>query len=148
MTKTDAIGTVKNGKLAIINKDRLHEDLRQFKDCDVDIIIKKRGRRSLLQNAYYWGCVVKEVQLRFRELGHDVETDDVHEFLKQKFHNEQIVTPQAEVITVPKSTTEMNKGEFVEYVERIRDWAADTLEIFIPDPGQQTAFFLNDSSTK
>jgi hypothetical protein len=141
MTKTDAIGTVKNGKLHIINKARLDEDLRQFKDCDVEIVIKKRGRRSFLQNAYYWGCIVKEIQLRFRELGHDVDSDDVHEFLKQKFHNEKIVTPQAEVITVPRSTTEMNKGEFVEYVERIRDWAADTLEIYIPDPGQQTAFF-------
>lgn len=141
MTKTEHYGYVQDGKLHIINKDRMQDDLRQFKPCDVVITIKKRGKRSLLQNAYYFGCVVKEIQLRFRELGHDVETDDVHEFLKQKFHSEKIVIDQAEVIEVPKSTTEMNKTEFSEYVERIKEWASSVLEIYIPDAGQQTEMF-------
>jgi hypothetical protein len=141
MTKTEQYGYIQDGKLHIMNKKRLADDLRQFKPCDVVVVIKKRGKRSILQNAYYWGVVVKEIQLRFRELGHDVETDDVHEFLKQKFHSEKIVTPQAEVIEVPKSTTEMNKGEFSEYVERIKEWASCTLEIYIPDAGQQTEMF-------
>jgi hypothetical protein len=141
MTKTEQYGYIQDGQLHILNKQRLAEDLRQFKPCDVVITIKKRGKRSILQNAYYWGCVVKEIQLRFRELGHDVETDDVHEFLKQKFNYEKIVTPQAEVIEVPKSTTEMNKEEFSEYVERIKEWASSTLEIYIPDAGQQTQMF-------
>jgi hypothetical protein len=141
MTKTEQYGYIQDGRLHIMNKKRLADDLRQFKPCDVVVVIKKRGKRSILQNAYYWGVVVKEIQLRFRELGHDVETDDVHEFLKQKFHSEKIVTPQAEVIEVPKSTTEMNKDEFSEYVERIKEWASSTLEIYIPDAGQQTEMF-------
>lgn len=142
MTKTEQFGYVdQGGKLHIINKQRLEEDLGQFKPCDIVMTIKKRGKRSLLQNAYYWGCVVKEVQLRFRELGHDVEADDVHEFLKQKFHFEQIITPNAEVIQVAKSTSEMNKSEFGEYIDRIKDWAHDTLEIWIPEAGSQTQMF-------
>lgn len=142
MTKTEQFGYVdKSGKLHIINKQRLEEDLRHFKPCDIVMTIKKRGKRSILQNAYYWGVVVKEIQLRFRELGTDVETDDVHEFLKQKFHFEQVITPQGEPINVPKSTTEMNKTEFGEYVDRIKDWAAYTLEIYIPEAGTQTEMF-------
>lgn len=144
MVKTEHFGYVKDGVLTAVNKNRLAQDLRMFPDCDVVVIIKKRGKRSILQNAYYFGCVVKEIQLRFRELGHDVSTDDVHEFLKQKFHYEVIVTPQAEEVRVPRSTTEMNKSEFVEYVERIKDWAADTLEIYIPEAGQQTSFFVEE----
>lgn len=141
MTKTENFGYVQDGKLHIMNRMRMDENLRQFKDCDVTITIKKRGKRSILQNSYYWGVVVKEVQLRFRELGHDVEIDDVHEFLKGKFNADRIVTPQAEVVEVPKSTTEMNKTEFIEYVERIKEWASAVLEIYIPEAGTQTEIF-------
>jgi len=143
MVKTEHYGYVKDGVLVAVNKNRLAQDLKQFPDCDVVLTIKKRGKRSLLQNNYYHGVVVKEIQIRLRELGHDVDCDTVHEFLKCKFNSEKVVTPQAEVIEVPKSTTEMNKGEFVEYVERIRAWAADMLEIWIPDPGQQSALFFD-----
>lgn len=142
MTKAEHRGYITDsGKLIILNRHRMEEDLRHFKPCDVDIIVKKRGKRSILQNAYYFGVVVKEVQLRFRELGHDVDTDTVHEFLKQKFWFEQIVTPQAEVIQVPKSTTEMNKDEFSEYIERIKDWAGAVLEIYIPEANTQVEMF-------
>ena len=141
MTKTEHHGFVQNSKLHVMNEKRLKEDLRQFKPCDVVITIKKKGRRSVLQNAYYWAVVVKEIQVRFRELGHDVEDGDVHEYLKCRFHAERIVTDQGELLELPKSTTEMNKDEFSEYIERIREWAASTLEITIPDPGQQTEMF-------
>lgn len=141
MTKTEFFGYVKDGQLTALNKGRIAQDLKTFPDCDVVVVIKKRGKRSSKANAYYWAVVVKEIQLRFRELGHDVETDDVHEFLKQKFHSEKIVTPQCEVIEVPKSTTEMNKDEFTEYLTRIIEWAASTLEIYIPEAGQQTEMF-------
>lgn len=148
MTKTEQFGYVDNsGKLHIMNRKRLDEDLRHFKPCDVVMVIKKRGKRSILQNAYYFGVVVKEIQLRFRELGHDVNVDEVHEFLKCKFHTERIVTEQAEVIEVPRSTTEMNKTEFGEYIDRIKDWAYSTLEIWIPEAGTQTEMFSNDSNT-
>lgn len=141
MTKIEVFGYVQDGKLVIQNRNRLEEDLRHFKPCDVIVTIKKRGRRSILQNAYYWGVIVKEIQLRLRELGNDVDTDAVHEFLKGKFHTEQVVTEQAEVFDIPKSTTEMNKDEFSEYIERIKEWASSVLEIYIPDAGQQVQMF-------
>jgi hypothetical protein len=141
MTKTEQTGYIKEGKLHILNRHRLEEDCRHFPDCDIEIVIKKRGKRSSLQNRYYFGVVVKEIQLRLRELGHDVDTDTVHEFLKQKFNSEKVITPQAEVFEIPKSTTEMNKDEFTEYVERIKEWASSTLEIYIPDAGVQTELY-------
>lgn len=142
MTKTEAHGYVEGGKLHILNRKRLNQDLKDFKPCDVVVIIKKRGKRSLPQNAYYWSCVVKEIQVRLKELGNDFDADDIHEFLKQKFNKEQVVTKQGELLEIGKTTTDLNKEEFSIYVDRIREWASDTLEIFIPDPNTQTAFEL------
>jgi hypothetical protein len=141
MTKTEHYGYVENGKLHILNRKRMNEDLRTFKNVDVVIIIKKRGKRSLPQNAYYWAVLVKEIQLRLRELGTDVDMDDVHEFLKQKFNYERVVTVDGEAIDIGKTTTEMNKEEFGSYIDRIIEWAAMTLEITIPLPNEQTAMF-------
>lgn len=141
MTKTEQSGYIKDGKLTILNKRRMADDLRQFRNCDVDIIIKTRGKRSTMQNRYYFGVVVKEIQLRLRELGNDVDTDTVHEFLKGKFYTQTVVTPQGEAFEIPGTTTEMNKTEFMEYIERCKDWAADTLEIYIPEAGTQTQIF-------
>lgn len=142
MTKFEGHGYIEDGKLHIINRKRMNEDLRTFKNCDVTIIIKKRGKRSLPQNAYYWGVVVKEIQLRMRELGNDVDCDTVHEFLKLKFNPERVVVPEtAEVIEMGKTTTELNKDEFTEYIEQIKQWASVTLGIYIPDAGQQTEMF-------
>lgn len=138
MTKTEQYGYVEGGKLHILNRRRMNEDLRQFKNVDVVIIIKKRGKRSLPQNAYYWGVVVKEIQLRFRELGTDADMDDIHEALKTKFNYERLVTADGEVIDIPKTTTELNKDEFGSYIDRIIEWAATSLEISIPAPNTQT----------
>lgn len=141
MTKCETYGHIEDGRLIIHNRKRLNEDLRTFKDCDVTITIKKRGKRSLPQNSYYWGVIVKEIQLRFRELGNDVNCETVHEFLKQKFNPEKVVTSQAEIIEIGGTTTEMNKDQFSEYCEKIKEWASGILEIYIPDPGQQTEMF-------
>lgn len=141
MTKIELIGDIKDGKLHIINERRFKEDLRQFKDCQVEIIIKKRGRRSSQQNRYYWGIVVKEIQLRLEELGTEVEMEDVHSYLKQKFNAERIVTPEAELIEIGKTTTELNKEEFGIYIDKVVEWASSVLEIYIPPPNTQTQIF-------
>ena len=140
--KIETFGYIKEGRLKIVHEKRFKEDLRQAKDCDVQIIIKKRGKRSLPQNAYYHGVIVEEIRHRLKELGNTFDHDTVHEFLKQKFHSEKIVIPATgELIEVGQTTTKMNKDEFGSYIDRIIQWAAETLEIHIPEPGQQTDMF-------
>lgn len=141
MTKLESYGYVEGGKLHILNRKRMDQDLKEFRPCDVVIIIKKKGKRSLQQNAYYFGVVIKEIQLRLRDLGSRVDTDDIHEYLKQWFNKEKIKTPQGELLEIGVTTTDLNKYEFSEYVERIREWASMSLDINIPDPGEQAAMF-------
>jgi hypothetical protein len=142
MTKLTAYGEVKNGGLTITNEKRLSEDLKKFPDCDVEMIIKRKGQRSNPQNRYYWGIVITEIKLRLRELGNDFDSETVHEFLKQKFNGEKIIIPgTGEIIEVGQTTTELNKEEFSIYLEQVIRWANQTLEIIIPEAGEQTQMF-------
>ena len=138
--KIETFGKIEGGKLSIHGRKRFEEDLRECKDQEVIITVKKRGRRSDKQNRWYWGIVVTEIRLRLKELGHNLTADEVHTFLKEKFNPVNLISEHGELIaTFPGSTTEFNKIEFSDYCERIRDWAAQTLEIVIPDADSSLA---------
>lgn len=135
MVKISAYGQIKDGQLTIANKKRFRQDLSTFKNCAVEIIIKKKNTRSSPQNRYYWGVVVKEIQYRLNELGNDFEPETVHEYLKDKFNKVEIIGEGGEVLDyLGGSTTEMNKEEFSVYVDKIIEWAASFLSIAIPLP--------------
>lgn len=123
--------------MTLSNKQRFVEDLSGFKDGAVEITIKRKNQRSSPQNRYYFGVVVKEVELRLKELGNDFSPDLVHEFLKDKFNKVEIIGDGGEVIDfIGDSTTKMNKEQFSVYVDKIREWANDFLDINIPLPNE------------
>jgi hypothetical protein len=140
--KIEAFGWVKQGILKIANRKRLDADLRAFSDCDVVIIIKRRGKRSSPQNRYYWGVVVDEVRRELKRRGHRYTPEEVHEALKLKFNPDYVRGEGGEVLMeMPGTTTIMNKEEFGGYLDRIIEWSAKSLEIAIPLPGTQTDMF-------
>jgi hypothetical protein len=95
------------------------------------------GRRSTPQNSYYWGVVIKEISIRLRDLGHQwLEDEDVHLMMKLKFNHEDVVSEEGEVLELPKSTTSLTTVEFMEYIDRVRQWAAGFLNIHIPEPNE------------
>jgi hypothetical protein len=138
----EAYGFVKSGQLHLLSRERLLDQLRTFKDCDVRVIIKRKGKRSLPQNRYYFGVVLNEIRLALLERGYRYDIDQLHEWAKQTFNKEKIeIEATGEQLEIGGSTTEMNKDEFSSYVDRIREWAALSLEITIPNPGEQEALF-------
>lgn len=141
MLKIDQYGFIKDGKLKILNRDRFNEDLREFPDCDVQIIVKRKGKRSSPQNRYYWGIVVDEIRREFLRRGSRHTKEEIHEALKLKFNPQQEINPDTGelLLEVGQSTTEMNKDEMAEYITRIIEWANTSLEIIIPEAGTQTA---------
>lgn len=58
--------------------------------------------------------------------------DETHYFLKQKFNPVQVPNKDGLAIELPGTTTELNKIEFSEYIERIAQWAAEYLSVVIP----------------
>jgi hypothetical protein len=142
VTKTEQYGYLEGGKLHILNRKRMEDDLRQFKDCDVEITIKKRGKRSLPQNAYYWSTVVRELRDFFIDKGNDITDEDIHEMLKKMFNPLHIRNDGGEIIdTIGGTTTTLNKEEFASYLDRIIIWSAIKLQLTIPAPGEQTSIW-------
>jgi hypothetical protein len=135
MLKIEAYAHIEQGRLILDNRKKMDAEIKECQDCAVIVTIKKRGKRSTPQNNYYHGIIVENVRHRLVELGHRVTHDEVHEEIKRLFLPEPLVDEHGVVIFEKAgSTTEMNKSEFSEFIERIREWSAGALGIDIPDP--------------
>ena len=84
---------------------------------------KVLGSRSNEQNRYLWGIVYKTIA---DFTGHSV--DDLHAHFTREFLIEKVT-----LIKVYRSTTSLDKKEFGEYIERIKQWALN-FNLIIPDP--------------
>jgi hypothetical protein len=87
--------------------------------------------RSDEQNRYYWGVLVKTIAT---ELGYFPE--EMHEVFKQKFLKGSSLTFGATVYEIAPSTSKLSSTEFEEYQDRIREFAASKLHIFVPLPNE------------
>lgn len=103
----------------------------------LDVTIKpsvrssKGEKRTKRQNAYYWGVVVKMIC----EATGDMDKDSVHNGLKHAFLTDEAADLEKGVLAKVRSTTDLNKAEFFEYyIDRIRQWAIESLGLNIPDP--------------
>lgn len=136
MNKVTGIGTIHNGRLTIGNRLIFAEDIKTMTDGSVSIVVEKSNRkRSTQQNRYYWGVLIELCKRGFNDLGHDLNSEDTHEFLKAKFNPKDIVFEDTgEVFTFGASTTEMDTIDFKLYVEKIQQFGSEILNIVIPDP--------------
>lgn len=136
MNKVTAIGHIKDGILKIVNRRLFDNDIKTMTECDVTITIERKSRkRTSQQNRYYWGCVIVLAKRGFNDLGHDLNDEDTHTFLKSKFNPKDIVFQDTgEVFTFGASTTEMDTIDFNLYIEKIQQFAAEILNVIIPDP--------------
>jgi hypothetical protein len=127
-------GFVKGGRFEMRNRKDVLAQLRRMKDCEVIVTIEPRkAARSQNQNRWYWAQVVGLVA---EHTGYSPE--EIHEIYKAKFlpHHVDFCDEHGEVVAefvIGGSTTKLNKVEFGEYCERIRQWAAEELSVVIPD---------------
>jgi hypothetical protein len=130
-----ASGEVRAGKLQVRNRAAFDKALARFRDGEVQVrIAHVRATRSEQQNRWYWAVIVEAIS---EHTGYTA--DEVHEFLKAKFIPKRLAVCDGngviqEDLVIGGSTAKLNKLTFGEYCEAIRGWAAETLEINIPDP--------------
>ena len=141
-------GRVNNGQLHIIHRKEFDRELYILDGKDVEIIIRrKRKIRSLSQNAYYHAVVCGMIQQRLIELWGEkgITKEQVHELLKRECHKIEITDKNSgNIITLSGSTTEMTTVEFMEYIEKCRQWAFQNLDIDIPEPNEQVMMNFED----
>lgn len=92
------------------------------------IVTTSSTRRNTEQNKRYWGFVLKTVADQAMVSGKHYSPDVWHEFFARKFGVcDEVTLPDGEIVTRRKSTTEMNVGEFAEYMTRVEAHA--TMEL-------------------
>lgn len=132
-----ASGSIKSGKLFVHNRRGFDQQIAQMREgWQVEIAVtRRRATRSLQQNAYYWGVVIQALS------DHTGYTpDEIHDICKARFIPKRLAMQKGngEIVgefVLGGSTRSLNKNEFYEYVEQIRQWAAE-LDCYIPDPGE------------
>ncbi len=115
------------------DKKKLFEALKMLKkEPYVLTIEKKKDKRSLSANAYYW------VLISILEGETVQDSDSLHDFFKTKFLPKRTVVfrQTGETSEVQGSTAVLDSFNFFEYVEKIRAFAIQELNIYLPTPDE------------
>lgn len=110
----------------------------EHNDKDVCITIeRKRKKRSLSQNSYYWGVVIPAVQGLLNEYGNDVDEEETHGFLREHIGKltASVLDKNGRRLAIVKSSTGLTTAEFEEYMLKVRAWAASE-GVQIPEPNE------------
>ena len=118
------------------NKDK-QSLINYLKELGNDYVVevkKQKNNRSMMQNNYYWKCIV---QVLAEELGYF--NDEMHDCLKVKFASEWSsieINNKTIALQTVNSTARMNTKAFEIYAENIRIWALSELNIRLMLPNE------------
>jgi len=103
-----------------------------------------KKKRSNLQNAFLWGWIYAQIESQLADAGIVINCDDgtehpytkdvLHEIFKQKFLAIGCIEAKGRSLPLFKSTTELNKAQFSEFVERVRQFVYQFWGITVHDP--------------
>ncbi len=112
-------------------KIKLYGILKKLKPTRYFLEIKQHKKsRSMSQNKYYWGVVIKILS---NETG--FYEDEMHDVLKKKFNKKvKVLRQTGEEFLIGGTTTQLDTSDFQDYLEKIKTWAIQELNIYIPDP--------------
>lgn len=113
------------------------EVARLFGGQSIEIIIhQKRKHRSVQQNRYYWLIVT----MLSDQTGYTKE--ETHAILKSKFlRTEKVNENSGAIYEYVKSTAELSTTEYMDYLESVRQFAAEEFDIQLPEPNEQLQVF-------
>jgi hypothetical protein len=130
---------VQNGHISDNCRHAIAQALRTLSGKEVKVTIEERKKkRSLSQNAYYWSVVIPAVTNAINEHGNSMTGEQVHEFLKAEVGglHQTVTMPTGEIKSVVGSSTVLTTMQFENYMEQVRVWAAEMLQIVIPLPNE------------
>jgi hypothetical protein len=114
------------------SKQKLYNYLKMLDGTWNIKIERPKKDRSIKENNYYHGVVVKMIADEVGELPETIHEELKYMFLKYEGLNKLNGETEWRV----KSTTELSTVEMEEYLEYCRVWAHEFLELVIPLPNQ------------
>ena len=146
--KLEAISVKEDGKaFRIINRELLDKELTELPKGRYRLIIEKyRKKKSNPQLGYLFACIYPYVLRGLNDLGWEFTSlDEVDVECKKRFASQEIINRHTgEIMEIPALKRDMTTTEFATYVNAIRDWASEYLNVYIPEPGEQTKLFENE----
>lgn len=146
MKRISAIGVKEDGKaFRVVNGKLLTEDLNGLPKGRYRLTVEKlHKQKSNPQLAYLYGCVYVFVLKALNDAGWEFTSiDEVDEYCKSMFSSKEIVNRHTgEIMSVPGLKRDMTTVELSTYTNAIRDWCAEYLGVFIPEPETQTVMQL------
>lgn len=129
---------IRAGKLFLKNRREFNRTVAQLTDgWQVEVVVTRlQATRSGQANRYYWGVVIAALSLHT-----GYTPDELHELMKMKFLPKHLALADGngEVkgeFVMGGSTRHLPIAEFYAYVEQVRQFAAEALDVYTPDPGE------------
>lgn len=104
--------------------------------------------RSLQENRYYWGVVIKALQAKAKAEGNPVSKEHAHRLAMLAIGHREYVKRWGVVSLEPKATHDLETWEYEELLEKVRAWAAQNLkiEIMLPNEGTKYPAFTGEEA--
>lgn len=116
---------VQGFKLKLFNEENFRADYRQYEGKKVELIVREwKKKRSLEQNAFYWGHVLKMI---CEHTGYD--KDDLHALMKERFNPKPITDFDGKERIIGRTTTKLSVAEMTQYLEDVMRFGVEELEV-------------------
>lgn len=139
--KLEAIAVKEDGKaFRIINRELLYKELTELPKGKYRLLIETyRKKKSNPQLGYLFACVYPLVLKALNDAGWEFTSiEEVDEYCKSMFASREVLNRHSgEILEVPGLKRDMTTTEMMTYVDAIRDWASEYLNVYIPEPGEQ-----------
>lgn len=118
--------------------------MRELEDKQVEVCIRPlRSYTTLPQMRYYRGVVIRLLAMCLRDRGitgphgGPITDEQVHVMCAGRWLKRTVLLDpgSGECMDIVMSTTKLTTAEMTEYIEHIRQWAMELLDLPIPDPG-------------
>jgi hypothetical protein len=123
-------GIIRQGKEIFDSPNRYLVHKAKMEGKRFELVLKlQKSQRSLQYNRYYFGVIV---EILAESIGYDRES--MHENLKLKFAS--LPDPNHDGMFIIERTSKMTTERFMRYCADIQQWAAEFLNIYLPDPNE------------
>ena len=134
-------GTIKideQGNYKIVELLYFQDFCQKHKEQKCELIVKPISKKSDPLRNYYWGVIIAMIRQTLRHYGHQLTKEETHDMVKQFCPSmiEEICLPTGELVRRSKSiaSKSFTNTDFLTYIEELKQWAAENLDVTIPDP--------------
>jgi hypothetical protein len=140
MLRIEHIAIKDNRPFRVVNRSLLEQEIKGLPKGRYRLLIeKKRNKKSNAQLGYLFSVIYPIVLQDLINAGWEFSTvDEVDIYCKSLFANKEILNRDtAEIVNIPALKRDMTTTEFATYINTIRQWDAEFLGGYVPEPNEQ-----------